>query len=73
VSRAWALAGAARQDADPAVRVEAVSVVALFDYEHAQAALSTMEKDSEASVAAAAHQTRIALKSFHDLSPDLKY
>jgi WD40 repeat protein len=73
VARAWELASALRRDGEPQVREAAVSLVAMFDYEHGQAALTEMEGDPEPRVSAAARTTRASLKGFHDLSSDLPY
>jgi hypothetical protein len=71
--QAWEMARALGADPDPRVREAAVPVLAMFDYEHAQAALTGLEADPDPRVAAAASQTRAALKAFHDLNPDLPY
>ncbi len=73
VPRAWELAGVLRADSDARVREAAVSVVALFDYEHAERALAEMEKDADPSVAFAAGSTRVSMKNYHDLNSDLPY
>jgi hypothetical protein len=73
VARAWEVSNTLRRDSDPLVREAAVSLVAMFDYDHGQAALSEMDKDADPRVAASASATRSALKSYHDLNSDLPY
>ena len=73
MARAWAMVTALAKDAEPRVRQEAIAALALFDYDHVQAALQQMESDADPQVAAAARETRAILKRFRDLNPDLEY
>jgi HEAT repeat protein len=73
VERAWSLIGPLAADPDPRVRVVSVRGLALFDFEHAQQALSRMEKDPAAEVAEAARARLHALRKYRSLNPDLRY
>jgi len=72
-ARAWALVQPLVADADPRVRVAAISAVAMFDFDHTQAALAAMSADPDAEVAKAAREMRDTLRRYRKLNPDLPY
>lgn len=71
--RAWALAQPLAADAEPRVRTASVGLLAMFDFDHSTAALAPLEKDPDATVAAAARQQALFLRNFKNLSPDKPY
>ena len=72
-ARAWELLQPLAGDADPRVRLEAINVVAMFDFPHALPALAVMEKDGEPAVAAAAHGMTQTLRNYRFMNPDRPY
>jgi HEAT repeat protein len=69
----WDLIQPLTQDPDARVRLEAVSAVAMFSWEHASRVLAGMEKDADPQVASVARGTLEGLRNFRNLSPDLPY
>jgi hypothetical protein len=72
-ARAWSLVQPLLADADHRVRTEAVTTVAMFDFQHAISALAVLEKDTEPAVADSARAMTQALRNYRFMNPDRPY